>query len=98
VARLASGDVLGRALRDELATAFASLRAKVDDPVGTLDDVEVVLDNEQGMAGIDEALENLKEHADIIEMQASGRFIEKEESAAGRKLGRNAVFCSSVGR
>ena len=52
------GDVLGRALGDELAAVLAGLGTEVEDPVGGFDDVEVVLDDEQRVAGIDEAAEN----------------------------------------
>ena len=48
----------GRALGDELAAVFAGFGAEVEDPVGGFDDVEVVLDDEQGVAGIDELLED----------------------------------------
>src|SRR5256885_3485618 len=40
-----AGDLFGRALRDDAATAFAAFRAKIDDPVSLFDDVEIVLDD-----------------------------------------------------
>jgi hypothetical protein len=45
-------------LGDELAAVFAGFGAEVEDPVGGFDDFEVVLDDEQGVAGIDEFLED----------------------------------------
>ena len=48
------GDVLGGALGDELAAVFSRFWAEVENPVGGFDDVEVVFDDEEGMAGIDE--------------------------------------------
>src|SRR3989449_4001080 len=42
-----AGDELGRALGDDAAAAFAAFGAEVNDPIGLLDDVEVVLDDEQ---------------------------------------------------
>jgi len=39
-------------LRDDAAAAFAAFGAQVDDPVGLLDYVEVVLDDEDGVAEI----------------------------------------------
>ena len=50
VARRRLRDVLGRALGDDAAAAGAALGAEVDDPVGGLDDVEVVLDHDHGVA------------------------------------------------
>ena len=55
VARRDLRDLLGRAGRDDLAAGRAALGAEVDDPVGGLDDVEVVLDDEHGVAAVDEA-------------------------------------------
>src|SRR5919201_4324683 len=49
-----AGHELGRALRDDAAAGFAAFRAEIDDPVGLLDDVEVMLDDEHGVAKIDE--------------------------------------------
>src|SRR5712691_13137788 len=44
VAALRLDDVLGRAGRHDLAAAVATLGAKVDDPIGGLDHLEIVLD------------------------------------------------------
>src|SRR6266540_1792772 len=53
VAAVDGGDVLRCALGDHRAAAAAALRAEVDDPVGGLDDVEVVLDDQHGVALLD---------------------------------------------
>src|SRR5204863_9909219 len=42
-----AGDLLGGAGGDDLAAGGAALGAEVDDPVGGLDDVEVVLDDQE---------------------------------------------------
>ena len=47
-------DLLGRAGRDDAAALVAALRAEVDEPVGALDHVEVVLDHDDRVAGVDE--------------------------------------------
>jgi hypothetical protein len=49
-----AGDLLRRARRHERAALVAALRPHVDDPVGGLDDVEVVLNHHDAVAGIDE--------------------------------------------
>src|SRR5215204_4489196 len=49
------GHLLGSAGGDDLAPAFSPLGAEVDEPVGGLDHVEVVLDDDDGVAGVDEA-------------------------------------------
>ena len=48
-------DLLRRAGRDELAALVAALRPEVDHPVGRLDDVEVVLDDDDRVAALDQA-------------------------------------------
>ncbi len=53
----ALGDLFGGAGGGDLAAGGTGFRAEVDDPVGALDDVEVVLDDDEGVALINEALE-----------------------------------------
>ena len=67
---------LRRSDNDDLSAAVASFRAEVNHPIGTFDDIEIVLDNNNGMAGVDEALENLQQHAHVVEVQASRGFVE----------------------
>ena len=50
-------DLPGRSLGDHPAAAFAAFRAEVDEPVGSGDHVEVVLDHHQGVVGAKELLE-----------------------------------------
>ncbi len=49
------GDAIGRALGDDLTAVRSSLRPEVDDPIGGLDDIQVVLDHDDGVARLDEA-------------------------------------------
>src|SRR5258708_2847782 len=51
-------DVLGRALRDDAPAAVAALGAEVDHPVRRLDHVEVVLDHDDGVAVVAQAVQN----------------------------------------
>ena len=44
--------VLRRADRDNLTARLAALRAEIDDPVGRLEHVESVLDDEQAVSGV----------------------------------------------
>ena len=75
--------VFRRALRDDLAAADAGLRAEVDDPVGRLDDVEIVLDDDDRVAEIDQAVQHVEQLADVVEVQAGRRFVEQVERLAG---------------
>src|SRR5690606_7045792 len=50
VRALVRGDLLGRAGRDDRAAAVSALGAEVDDPICRLDDIQVVLDDDDGVA------------------------------------------------
>ena len=71
--------------------AGSALGPEVDDPVGRLDDVEVVLDDDDGVALVDEAVEHLEESPDVFEVQAGRRLVEHVDAApvaAALQLGR----------
>ena len=44
------GDLLGRARGDDGAAAVSPIRAEIDDSIRRFDDVEVMLDDEHGVA------------------------------------------------
>jgi hypothetical protein len=73
----------GGAFGDDPAAAGAAFRAEVEDPVGGLDHVEVVFDDDQGVAGVAEFEEDFEQFGDVVEVQAGGRFVEEVERAAG---------------
>ena len=62
---------------------LAALGAEVDHPVGGLDHVEVVLDDDDGVALLDQAVEHLEQLLDVREVQAGRRLVEDVERAAG---------------
>ena len=74
-----AGHLFRRPLDDDLPAARAPLGAEVDDPVGPLHDVEVVLDDEDGIAGVDEPLENDEELADVGHVEPRRRLVEDVE-------------------
>ena len=51
--------------------------------VGHLDDVEVVLDDEHRVAGVNEALQHDEKLANVLEVQARGRLVKDVERLAG---------------
>ena len=79
-------DLLGRADGDDLAACLAALGAEVDQVVGLLDHVEIVLDHEHGVAAVDEALQRLEQLLDVGEVQAGGRLVEDVQRPTGRHL------------
>ena len=74
--------MFGRAAGEELSALFTSLGAHVDDIVGGLDDVEVVLDDDDRVALVNQAVEHGKEDAYVFEMQPRGRLVEDVECAS----------------
>ena len=76
------GDLFGGAGGDDLASACAALGTHVDDPVGGFDDVEIVLDDEQGAAAFDELAEGGEELGYVVEVEAGGGLVEDVEGAA----------------
>ena len=84
------GDEFGGARGDDLAAGVAAFRAHVDDPVGGLDDVKIVFDDEEGAATFDEFAEGGEELLDVVEVEACGGLVEDVEGAgasAGGELG-----------
>ena len=55
----AGGDVFRCAGGDDLAAAGTAFWSEIDDPVGGLDDVEVMLDDHDGVALIGQAVQDL---------------------------------------
>ena len=81
------GDFCGTAFADEAAAVFAAFGAEIEDPVGVADHVEVVLDDDDGVAEIGEAVQDLEQLAHVVEVQAGGGLVEQIEGAAGLALG-----------
>ena len=87
VGALHRGDLLGCAVGDDAAAAFAAFGAEVEDVVGVADDVEVVLDDDDGVAEVGEAVKDFEEFADVVEVKAGGGLVEEVESTAGLAFG-----------
>ena len=77
------GDLLGRPLGDDAAAALAPLGPEIEDPVGGLDDVEIVLDDHHRVALVDQGVQHLEQLADIVEVEPGGRLVEDVEGLAG---------------
>ena len=91
------GDLFGGAFGDDAAAAFAAFGAEVDDPVGVADDVEVVLDDDDGVAEVGEAVQDFEQLADVVEVEAGGGLVEEIERAAGLALGELAGELHALG-
>src|SRR5205085_6663526 len=84
VRRAVTLHLLGRAEGDELAAGVAAFGAEVDQPVRSADHVEVVLDDDDRVARLEELPERAHQLGDVVEVQARGRLVEHEKRAAPR--------------
>src|SRR5205085_6387623 len=78
------GDFFRRARCDDRSAATTAFRSEVDDMIRRLHDVEVVLDDEHGIARIDEPRENAEQQLDVGEMKPGRRLVEDVERTARR--------------
>ena len=78
---------LRRAARDDRAAAVSALRTEVDDMVRAFDHVEIVFDDDHGVAPVDEALQDVDESRDVVGRESRRRFVENVERLAGRAFG-----------
>jgi hypothetical protein len=90
-------DFLRGARGDDKTAGVARFRAEVDHVVGALDDVEVVLDDDEGIPLRDEALENFYQQRDVVEMEAGGRLVKNEEAVLGALVGEMADELEALG-
>ena len=74
-------DVVGRALRDDLAAMDAGAGADVDHIVGDADRVLVVLDHDHGVAEVAQALQRFEQARIVALVQADRRLVEHVEHA-----------------
>ncbi len=79
-------DLLGRALGDDQPAAGTAFGAHVDDPVGGLDHVEVVLDDDDRVALVDESGQDCQQLADVLEVQTGGGLVQNVDRAPGGAL------------
>ena len=77
------GDLLGGAGGDHHAALLSALGPHVDEAVGALDDVEVVLDHDDAVAGVHQPLQHLQQSLHVGEVQAGRGLVEDVERAAG---------------
>ena len=75
----ACGYFFRSSLGDYPASALSSVRSHVDKVVNTLEDIQVVLYYHHGVALVHDFLENPKKHLDVLEVEAGGRLVQKED-------------------
>ena len=78
---LGGRDLLGCPGDHQLAPLVARLRADIDDPVGRLDHIQIVLDHHDAVPFGDKAVEGFQQDGDIVDMKARSRFVKDQEGA-----------------
>ena len=86
MARGAGRNLLGCPLDHNLTTRRAALRPHVDDPVGRLDYIEIMLDHQHRVAHFNQPVEDDQQRVDVGEVQSGRRLIENIECAGRRGL------------
>lgn len=59
---------------DDPSPIIPALRTEVDNPVRRLDDLEIVFDDQDGVAGIGQPVQHIEELADVVEVQPGCRL------------------------
>src|SRR2546429_5872041 len=84
-----SCDLLRRTGSDEIAANFATFRSQIDDPVGALDHLQIVLNHNHRITCIAQLHQHLQQFLNVGEMQSGRWLIENVQGAPGclfRKL------------
>ena len=84
---LVADDLFGRSGRDDRSAAVAAFRTHVDQVVRRLDDVEVVLDHQDRVAGSGPGAARRRAVCGCRRNAARRRLVEHVERAAGRRRG-----------
>ena len=84
---LERSDLFWRSRSDDLAAGIAGFGADVDDVIRGFDDVEIVFNDDDGVAEIGESVENGDELIHVIGMEACGWFVENKERFGSRGFG-----------
>ena len=76
-------DLFRGALGDQFSARGAPFGSQVDNPIGGLDQLQVVLDEDDAVAGVHQALEHPQQAGDIAQVQAGGRLVEQVKRMTG---------------
>jgi hypothetical protein len=80
-------DFLRGTLGHDCPALGTSLRTEIDDPVGGLDDVQVVFNHQNTVPLVHQAVEYVEQHPNVFKMEPSGGLIEDIESSSGVAFG-----------
>ena len=81
VAALALRHLVRRARGDDLTAGGPALGTYIYNVIGDLHDIEVMLDDDDRIAAVDEFVQHLQQQADILEMESRRGLVEDVERA-----------------
>jgi len=82
------GNSLRGAFCDDAAAAGTAFGTQIDDPVGRLDNIQVVLDNDHAVAMFRKTMQHAQKQTNILEVQAGCRFVQNVEGTTGVTFGK----------
>src|SRR5437588_842362 len=75
-----SRDFLRSAVGHDLAPRVSRFRSEIDDVIRFRDDAEIMFDNDNGMAIVDEAMQQFEQELDVSHVQSNRRFFQQIQS------------------
>ena len=90
--RLLRATDFGRALGHNGPPVLAAFRTEIDHPIRFGDELQVVLDDDHGVAGIHQALQHLNESLHVRHVQPDGGFLEDEQVALRARRSKQVGF------
>lgn len=84
---LASHYLLGRAIKDNLAAHGTAAGTEFDEVVAMFQHLQIVFDEEDGVACFDHGVEEVEDSLDVVEVEAIGRLVHNEDFACVAKIG-----------
>ena len=79
-----ASDIFRSSLHHNATTPCSAFGTDVDDPVGRLDHIEIMLDHNHGITRFHKALQDLNQLLDVGKVQACCGFVQQIQSSPGR--------------
>ena len=76
-------DFLRRAASDNVTAFITALRSQINDIVGRFNDIQVVFDDNHGIAEFDKPVENSQQFLNVIGMQSGRRLVQNVNRFTG---------------
>src|SRR3972149_816581 len=81
------GDRFGSSLGHNLAAALPTFGSEVNHPIGSLDHIELMLDNNDRVSLLDKLVKNIQQHSDVFKVKSRCRLIQYIQGLPRADLG-----------